>query len=193
MLALKRFSLWVIGVVCLAVNSQVSAIPIDLNTFAANDYNSVAISADGSSASFKEDFFNSPIALENSGYLMPDQAAELSFDYELVVAANNTDYFDFYLGDLSAPLFSVGGQATDSPLVFSDTLTIDISGYSNSLVPMVFDLAYGWSDRGLESTLLISNVNASIPEPATLFLVAFGLLGMTVFSFRSRGVFCRNR
>lgn len=188
MLIIKQCTLWLFGVLCLITSTQASAILIDLNTLTANVSGAVAISGDGLSATFYEDPIYSPVALWTPGLPTPADSEVLSFDYELVVATNNSDYFDFYLGDLTSPIFSVGGTAgAIEPLFFSGTYTMDVSSYADSTLPLAFSLIYDWGDAGLDSTLTISNleiVERSVPEPATLVLLALGLFCITLLASR---------
>lgn len=179
MLIIKRCTLWLFGVLCLTTSTHVSAILIDLNTLSPNVSSAVTISGDGSSATFNEDTIFSPVALWTPGLAMPADSEILSFDYELIVATSNTDYFDFYLDNLTAPIFSVGGAADEAePLIFSGTYTIDVSSFASSSLPLVFSFINDWGDAGFDSTVTISNleiIERSVPEPATLMLLAVGL------------------
>ena len=48
---------------------------------------------------------------------------------------------------------------------------------AGSSVPVVFDLAYGFGDLGLDSELTISDVEILlVPEPGSLLLIGSGLL-----------------
>jgi len=169
----------------ISINNAAAQI-IDLNTFEAFPASNVDISIDGSSATFYEDIFYSPVSLENLSFQMPTDAKTLKFDYELTVALDNEDYFDFYLGDTSAPLFSVGGFADsiiyDAPLVWNDTFEFDISAYSGSSTAMVFGFIYGWEDWGTDSILTISNLEIVerilVPEPSTFILLVLGIMGI---------------
>ena len=186
MLIIKRCTIWLFGVLCLATSTHVSAILIDLNTLSTNVSSAVAISGDGLSATFTEDPVYSPVALWDTGLLMPADPEILSFDYELIVATGNNDYFDFYLGDLTSPIFSVGGAADEvEPLILSGAYMVDVSPFANSTLPLAFSFIYDWGDGGFDSTLVVSNleiIERSVPESSTLMLLAVGLFCITWLS-----------
>lgn len=179
-------------VFCLLPGAALAAFQaVDLNTFTANPSASVAISAGGDSASFVEDAVVSPVSLESLSFALPANAVRLSFGYSLTVPLGNEDYFDFYLGDLSAAEFSSGGLADAVDLSFSGTHTVDVMGAAGSTVPIVFSLVFGLSDTALNSTLVIREValelrDITIPEPGTLGLLGLGFLAFAGASHRPR-------
>ena len=169
-------------------NSSAHALPVDLVTFSADPAGNVVISADGLSATFSEDAIYSPISLSGS-VSAPDAIIGLSFHYELVVAPWNEDYFDFFVGDISAPEFSVGGAAGDTALVFSGTHSVDLSSSGATSQPVIFDFGFGFGDGGLDSQLIISNVEtAVIPEPRPIALLAMALVLMALYGEVSRSL-----
>jgi len=159
---------------------QAAVVPVDLNDFAPFPDGAVAIAADGQSAVLYEDVEFAPVSLENLAFSIAPNDIELSFDYELEVAADNEDYFDFYIDDLSTPAFWIGGYAGLYEGHYS-VLLADFFNPSDPETAVIFDLYYGSGDRGYESTLRISNVSilqreAGVPDTgATLLLLANGL------------------
>lgn len=150
------------------------AIPIDLTTFTANPASDVVINPDGSSATLFEDWAVAPVSFSNSSFSIPSDALSLSFDYALVVAAFNDDYFDFYINDVIAPDFWDGGPEG----TYSGTYTYGLAALRGHTIPIIFNLMYGWGDGGYESYLTVSNVNLNpVPEPSTIFLLSIGILG----------------
>ena len=186
----RQFRIKLYLIACfIVISSQATAVIIDLNTFTADPSGNVSVTADGLSATFTEDLFISPISLSHSGYSIPSDSTFLTFDYSLSVAAYNEDYFDFYLSDLTTPLYSVGGFSEMGDL-YSGTFSHDISSYAASSLPMIFSFSYGWEDWGFDSSLTISNLSImqeSIPvsEPGSLLLMLSGILGI-VFKFRRK-------
>ena len=179
----RKLSLLLAVLVFITVFSatNVFAIPVDLSAFERGQnvpMAAVDIASDGSSATFYEDSI-APISLENESFFIPSDALTLSFDYNLVVAADNEDYFDFYIeldeyGYNKLAFWDGGHEGT-----YTDTFSYDLTDLRGSTVPVIFDLMYGWDDVGYESILKISNVEINpIPEPATLLLVSAGLIGM---------------
>src|SRR3990170_7560148 len=86
---------------------EILAFPLDLNTFTPNPSGAISIASDGSSATFYEDPVTAPVSLETALFI-PLDALSISFDYSLMVAQDNEDYFDFYLFDTTTPVFSTG-------------------------------------------------------------------------------------
>jgi hypothetical protein len=183
--AIKQRILALLSVLFLLLfSTQASAVLIDLNDFTDFSGGNVAISTDGLSAVFTEDETYSPVSLEHAGYLLPSDSTVLTFNYSLVAGLNDENYFDFYLGNLSAPIFSTNGTSA------SGTLSFDVSSYAASPLPMVFAFSAGWDDIGLDSILTISNLEivqsgATVPEPGSFMLLSLGLLGM-FFNFRRK-------
>ena len=159
--------------------TNVFAIPVDLSSFDIIDDTVTIFGPDNSSATITE--YWGPDTLLDWDLSIPYDALSLTFSYELVVAPNNEDYFDFHFGDLSALSDSFGGynSSATEDLICTETITKDLTGFAGSTLPLAFALNWGWSDLGHDSVLTISNVKINpIPEPATLLLVSAGLIGM---------------
>lgn len=177
----RKLSLLLAALVFIAVFSatNVFAIPVDLSSFDIIDDTVTVFGPDNSSVTITEYWV--PDTLLDYDLPVPADAMSLTFDYQLVVAPDNEDYFDFYFGDLSGPSDWFGGHnssATEN-LIYAETITKDLTGFAGSTLPLAFALNYGWSDCGYDSVLTISNVQINpIPEPATLLLVSAGLIGM---------------
>jgi hypothetical protein len=161
--------------------AEVFAVPVDLSIFDTIDPTITIFGPDNSFASIAEDPFWAPVGLWEFDFPIPADALTLTFSYELVVAPNNEDYFDFYFGDLSASSDWFGGynsSATEN-LIYAGTIGKNLKGLAGGTLPIAFALNWGWSDWGYDSVLTISNVKINpIPEPATLLLVSAGLIGM---------------
>jgi hypothetical protein len=192
-------ALWILAALLLVLffSPQVHAFPVDLSAFDLRDDDDIFyFGPSNSSARIYEDIgFNAPdssigpVALLDYGLLIPADALSLTFDYELVIAPYNEDYFDFYFDVLSFPSDGFGGYNTNAAvnLIFAGTITRDLTTYAGSTLPIAFALNWGFDDYGYESVLTISNVEINpVPIPATLLLLGSGLLG--IISIRKRKV-----
>ncbi|MFO1432631.1 MAG: hypothetical protein U1F76_21280 [Candidatus Competibacteraceae bacterium] len=179
-----------LGVACLVFTagmapSEAGTVALNFNDFTAVPANRIVISSGGSMAVFSEDPVTSPIALEYLNFVVPANATTLSFAYELEIPANNEDYFDFYLGNLTTPIFSQGGF---EPGVFTGSPAFNITPYAGGQASLVFDLIAGFGDAALTSQLTLLNprlILADIDAPETLFLLTLGLAGVLAFGLRS--------
>jgi hypothetical protein len=149
---------------------------IDLATFTAEPGSAVSISPGGSSATIYEAGSLSPVTLKNENVVIPSNAGVLRFDYELVVASNNKDYFDFYIQDESAPAFEMGGKGAFGTF---GTYRVDLAGLAGGTVPIIFHLMSDWDDMGDDSYVTISDLQIlPIPLPGTLVLLGSGILSL---------------
>lgn len=179
MLLKKRFVLSLCSAFFFLFSAHVPATMIDLNDFLPSYDPAVSVSVDGVSADFTESAIFSPISLTNMSLHIPADAYYLMFDYELMVAPNNVDYFDFYLNDLTRPHFSVGGYVGTT----AGTFSTDISSFTDMDLALVFALSYDWGDGGLDSVLSIRNLEITqrvVPVTTTYLLMMIGLFGMLV-------------
>jgi hypothetical protein len=168
-----------VGLTLIFFSGNLVASPVDLSTFTAYPESAVLFFDEGFSATISEDGGDgrvNPVSLENSSFQIPEDALSLVFDYNFHVAGGNRDFFDFYIGDLTKPIFEAGGsgQFTDS-----GHFAYDFSGLAGSTVPVVFHLMSDWGDEDFNSHVTISNVYISrITIPGTLLLLAGGFLSM---------------
>ncbi len=165
----------IIIVSLMAVSAQ--ATPLNFTDFT----RSTSVTLTGSSAELSEDSTSSPVYMRDEF----TTNGVLSFDYDLQVAEHNEDYFDFYLGNDSIPLFSEGGTQG----IYKGHLQYDLSNFIASEVSVIFALSSGWEDSLYNSCLTISNavINPSpVPEPTTMFLFVSGLGGIIAGLGRKR-------
>jgi hypothetical protein len=168
---------------------DLSASPVDLSTFEANPIDEVLFFDGGFSATIYEDSRAggaNPVSLGHWNFEIPAQAISFSFDYDLHVAGGNTDFFDFYIGNASEPVFEAGGSGA---FTASGSFDFDLvaANFAGSSVPIIFDLMSDWEDAEFSSYVTISNVEVKmIPIPATLLLLGSGLLGIWGLSNRKQ-------
>jgi hypothetical protein len=186
----STLSIFVIVLLLFCTNPNESqAIPVDLSNWIADG--PVVISNGGYTATFTEDPDISPVTLRTL-LSIPTGAVSFSFDYELIVAADNDDYIDFYFEDLTIYQFTDGGYfSTTETTTLSGSHSVNLSSYINTNVNIIFGLDWDWDDWGFDSTLTINNVDMAtttspIPEPGTLMLLGLGLAGLAGLGRRNR-------
>jgi hypothetical protein len=188
---MKFTTFWVLAVSCLLsfFSPQAHAVPVDLNSFAIINPTAI-VAADGLSAIISEDSEYAPVGIWDKGLFIPTETLSLSFNYKLVVAPFNEDYFDFYFGDISEPNYYYSSgiyNNTDERIIYEGTITEDLTSFAGRTLPIAIALSSGWYDSGYDSVLTISNVQINpAPEPATLLLLGSGLLG--IIGFRKRKI-----
>ncbi len=182
------FPVRVFVIVIILLPFPVSAVMIDLNDFF-NDP-TVTVSADGSSAVFREDPGFSEVALLNDpGFGDPEviiagQNLGLFFDYEFLEAPGEDDsVFQFILdgatGNSVGPAFEFFSE--DSVV---GTIVYDLTPLVGTQLGLSFSLQSGQADNGFGSTLTISNVRieplpvVSVSAPATFLYLLFGVAAM---------------
>ena len=137
----------------------------DLLTF---DFNFLTEEFTGSNA-LAFDFFET--------YLVTSTGTEL-------ITSMDTTYTGFYSIDGGTPVVAPDGSLFLDQTGFM-SVAYDVSGYSGMDVALQFSVSDEW-DGSFDSGLLIDNIDvttqsAPVPEPATLFLLGSGLIGLAGF------------
>ena len=161
------------------------AVTIDLNEFFADP--TVSISADGTMATLSEEagFFTVILELDPSlgdpDLIIPMTGTALRFEYEFNEPADNDDLFIAYLIDASTS-DSLGGMFEfTANETSSGTISWNLSSLVGDTLGLHFELATLPADLGLDSTLIIRNVEIVevngpvIPEGSTISLLLGGL------------------
>jgi len=152
---------------------------INLNDFTAFPQTAIQIDPnEGRSALFSEDSQHSPVSLQNETLMLPAAGGTLSFEYELTIPADNSDFFDLFIADPSQRIFEMGGSANFD---CQGDFTFDYTHLAGTTVPLYFHLISDWSanDPGLGSQLIIRNLQINpVPLPGTFLLLVSGILGL---------------
>lgn len=128
---------------------------VDLSVFSPSGV--VTVDEDGREARIGESRLSSPSSLSYQTFSVPREADELRFAYRLEVAQGGEDYFDVFIGDISAPALSAGGSGG----VYEGRGVIDLSVHQGDVIAVVFDLTSGFADGGRGSAVTISEVQVT--------------------------------
>src|SRR5882757_2265104 len=175
---------------CAATTASAAIDSLSFNDFYSDPGAPIAISADGSTATFTESpalsvvFLSNIPALGDPAILIGSANAYLQFDYSFNLAANNQDVFHAAVlngttGDSLGGVYDLFVPATSS-----GTYKVDLSAQAGQTLGLQFELASLIGDLGFDSSLTLSNlgvvtagiVNAPEPPPALLMLPIVGVL-----------------
>ena len=169
----KYLSGFVAGLLSLGVAGFVQAVPLDLSTFTLDGDVTLSggtVTIDESNGLWSSYFYD-------DSFFVEADALSLSVDYELTSGIDDIDWLVTkvdYVYDLEVNVPSAG------------TYTLDLTAYQNTTISLAFGLEADWSDWGYGSVatfsnfdlVTVSNSQTPVPEPATMFLFASGLVGL---------------
>jgi len=173
------------------------AVPIDMNQMFHDPGVPISISADGSSATFREDpallsvFLSDVPGFGDPELLQASAGARLAFDYNFLEPAGNADIFHFAILDGTS-----GNPLAPFDLFFTDTgagsVSFDLTSLVGSSLGFQFELVSDvFNDLGFDSLLTISNLRieppdvVAVPEPDIFGMVLLGLALLTVGAARA--------
>ncbi|MBI1930803.1 PEP-CTERM sorting domain-containing protein [Candidatus Poribacteria bacterium] len=184
-------------VLCVSFVTTAHAVPINLQAnFSADPIPAVTFTAGGFSATLAEDINVSPVFLSNDHGLgdplviIAGAGVSLIFDYNFVEGVgSNNDEFGAFILDLTGASAGTGFEFF-TQTASSGTVSFDLSGLtSEPFIGLQFQLS-SFENTDFDSTVTITNVRlespAVIPEPSTLLLFGVGLIGIAIYSLRSR-------
>ena len=186
----------ILGMTAGAIVSEARAESIDLyNDFVADT--PVTVETDGSFASFVEDAGYGSVILSNDPFLgdpiviIPGAGVTLSFDYSFIDGGDtDSDEFGAYVIDFDTGLSAGADYEFFTSATSSGSESWDLSGLTGMTLGLQFQLSALPGDLGLGSTLTVSNVELTsatpVPEPASIVLLASGVLGVTAVRRRRR-------
>ena len=148
----------------ITVAQSADTTPIDLNNVFSDT--TVLVASDGSSATFNEIPFFSPVSLINdpglgdTNVIIADVGTRFLFDFNFTEATTEDDFFNFSLTGISF------GSVFEFSIDFSATgyVAIDMSSLVGNSIGATFQLGSNFYDTGSNSTVFISNVTLSCTE-----------------------------
>jgi len=175
---------------CVATTASAEIDPLSFNDFYSDPGAPIAISADGSTATFTESpalsvvFLSNIPALGDPAILIGSANSYLQFDYSFNLAANNQDVFHAAVLNGTTGDSLGGAYDLSVPGTSSGTYKVDLSAQAGQTLGLQFELASLIGDLGFDSSLTLSNlevvtagvVNAPEPPPALLMLPIVGVL-----------------
>lgn len=185
----KNFSRTRLGVmfhVCLLGSMMIPSVgwadQIALSGFSFFSGDPVTIAADGSSATLGQAVDVDPIQLINDPFfgdpnvIVPGPQVVLSFDYDFFEAAGEDDEFGAFVtdpdtGDSIGSAYEFFTQDTGTGTIAFDLSSLD--GIAD--LGLLFQLAEGVSDTGIDSTVTISNLRI-VPEPSSAIMWLCGVI-----------------
>jgi hypothetical protein len=180
------------------MTASAHAAPINLQAnFSADPIPAVTFTAGGFSATLAEDVNFSPVFLSNDPGLGDPEViiagvgASLVFNYNFVEGVgSNNDEFGAFILDSTGASAGTGFEFFTQTTGFG-TVSFDLSGLtSEPFIGLQFQLSALSGDVDFNSIVTLSNVRlegpAVIPEPSTLLLFVVGLIGIAIYSLRSR-------
>lgn len=158
-------------VVALLSAGRAAAIPIDLNAFYHDPAAPVTVAADGSTATLGESAQFGSVVLDNipgfgdSEVIVAGDDHILSFDFSFTMPANNADIFHFGILDgLTGDILSAAYEGFEAA-TGGGHVSFDLSSLVGLTLGLRFELLFQPEDLGLDSTVTISNLALSVPEP----------------------------
>ena len=182
---MKRFGVFLWGVFFLCWSGVAFADPLDWTDFGPFDPSDPVTRVDDTTISFTEDLFIGAVYYFNDYYMVPDSAAILSFDYEIVLGQEDyDDYLTFAAAD------DMGGEITynefpeyaGGPL--SGHFELDLSPYQGTEIALYWGFIEGDFDDSVDSIASVFNIDLTsstaepVPEPTTMLLMGAGLAGL---------------
>ncbi len=155
------------------------ALPVNLSSFTAEP----GVSVNGGVVTFEESTESSAIYFYDDNFLVGPQDTVLSFDYDF--ALGQSDMYDYLTFEVNfSPIFDFVEDVT------AQHIEVDLSSFQGQIISLAWGLIWDGDDAA-GTTAAIYNIDLAsapqpVPEPASLFLLGSGLIGLAGYYRKNR-------
>lgn len=158
--------------VLMVVSTTASGASIDLTSFTFDP----GVVRNKNSATFSEDFDYSAIYLFNDDFIVRQDAAVFSFNYDFQLGQYDFgDYFTFEVN--FDPVLEINADVAEGYFEF------DLSPYAGHSISLAWGLLWdGDDDAGTVASIYNVDFSSPVPEPGSILLLGVGLISAATLS-----------